>query len=488
MTKLSRIILWSSAVILACVLLALLGDSSRKGGSLESYQAELRAQGEKLTFEELTCGRKTNRVDSQVAITNAAAKLGGVGLTPGYLKVREYVGPGRASVTWKQTSPTWSPSAGANRDSTWEAFDTQMQEVQGTLQEIRQALKEPAADAGPCTNMVLGRRVNFVAIRTMAQWLMGAAENDLHQGRLEAALQNLEALAGLARMERDEYTLVAQMIRVAVTGLGLSATWEALQAQGWTDPQLERLQKAWEPVDLLEAVEKGLLGARAAGHEVFINVRHSSGPQTGRLFRGVSSMGPVSSKATVENVLMDYLYLPVYKLAFINEDERFYLTTMQQSIAALRLVKAHRPWSEARQATLNVGARMNTMTSSAGKVRYFVSLISVPNFPRASERAVQAETERQMTLTAIALKRYQLRQGKLPPALQALVPEFLAAVPYDYLGSKPLAYRLNPGGGYVLYSTGEDGKDDGGDPNPPQVKSPGLWEGRDAVWPVPADE
>ena len=72
--------------------------------------------------------------------------------------------------------------------------------------------------------------------------------------------------------------------------------------------------------------------------------------------------------------------------------------------------------------------------------------------------------------------------------LQALVPEFLAAVPYDYLGSKPLAYRLNPGGGYVLYSTGEDGKDDGGDPNPPQAKSPGLWEGRDAVWPVPADE
>jgi hypothetical protein len=488
MTKLSRIVLWSSAVILACVLLALLGGSSRKRGSLQGYLAELRAQGEKLTFEELTLGRETNRVDSQVVITNAAAKLGGARVSPGLLDLRKYAAAGRARVTWKQASPTWSPSAGASSDGTWEEFNAQMQAAQDTLQEIRQALKAPEADAGPCTNMILGRRVNFVAIRTVAQWLMGAAENDLHQGRLEAALQNLEALAGLAWMERDEYTLVAQMIRVAVTGLGLSATWDALQAPGWTEPQLERLQKAWEPVDLLEAGEKGFVGARAAGHESFIKVRHSSGPQTGRLFRGVLSMGPVSSKATVENVLMDYLYLPVYKLAFINEDERFYLTTMQQSIAALRLVKAHRPWPEARQATISAGARLNTMASSAGKFRYLVSLISVPNFPRASERAVQAETERQMTLTAIALKRYQLRQGQLPPALQALVPEFLAAVPYDYLGSKPLAYRLNPGGGYVLYSIGEDGKDDGGDPNPPQVKSPGLWEGRDAVWPIAAEE
>ena len=73
---------------------------------------------------------------------------------------------------------------------------------------------------GPYTNVFRGRRVNFVAVRKAAQWLVGAVENDLHQGRLEEALQNLEALGALARMERDEYTLVAQMIRVAVAGLG----------------------------------------------------------------------------------------------------------------------------------------------------------------------------------------------------------------------------------------------------------------------------
>jgi hypothetical protein len=70
-----------------------------------------------------------------------------------------------------------------------------------------------------------------------------------------------------------------------------------------------------------------------------------------------------------------------------------------------------------------------------------------------------------MTLAAIALRRFQLRHGQLPPSLEALVPEFLPAVPYDCMVGQPLRYRLKADGGYVLYSVGEDGKDDGGDPS-----------------------
>jgi len=112
----------------------------------------------------------------------------------------------------------------------------------------------------------------------------------------------------------------------------------------------------------------------------------------------------------------------------------------------------------------------------------------IPNFTRAGERAVQTETERQMTLAAIAMKRLHLRHGQLPPRLDALVPEFLPAVPYDYMSAKPLGYRLKAEGSYVLYSVGEDGNDDGGDATPPPGHPNGLWTGRDAVWPTPANE
>ena len=63
-----------------------------------------------------------------------------------------------------------------------------------------------------------------------------------------------------------------------------------------------------------------------------------------------------------------------------------------------------------------------------------------------------------MTLAAIALKRYELRHGKLPASLEALVPEFLSTVPYDYMAAKPLSYRLKADGSYVLYSVGEDAR------------------------------
>jgi hypothetical protein len=295
-------------------------------------------------------------------------------------------------------------------------------------------------------------------------------------------------MAAMARMERNEYTLVAQMIRVAVAGLGLGVTWEALQAPGWTEPQLERLQKAWEPVDLVDTVEKGFEGERASGYELFSSARRSSGPQAGRLLRAGWSSGSSSRKVTFENVVTDYLFLPAYKLTSIDADELFYLKTMQEGIAALRLVKAQRPWTEAKQGVNNAISRVGAIASSPSKMRYFFSLMSIPNYSKAGARAVETEVERQMTLAVIALKRYQLRHGSLPASLEALVPEFLATVPYDYMAAKPLSYRLKADGSYVLYSVGADGKDDGGDPTLPPGTPPSLWGGRDAVWPSPVTE
>ena len=72
------------------------------------------------------------------------------------------------------------------------------------------------------------------------------------------------------------------------------------------------------------------------------------------------------------------------------------------------------------------------------------------------------------------MQRYQIRYGRLPPDLDSLAPEFLAAVPVDYMNGQPLHYRVEP-----------DGKDDGGNPQPvsPWKTYTGLFDGRDAVWP-----
>ena len=77
-----------------------------------------------------------------------------------------------------------------------------------------------------------------------------------------------------------------------------------------------------------------------------------------------------------------------------------------------------------------------------------------------------------MAVTAIALKRHQLRSGRFPNNLSDLVPSLLPEVPVDWMDGQPLRYRLNTDGTYTLYSVGQDGRDDNGDPT------------KDEVWPT----
>jgi hypothetical protein len=223
------------------------------------------------------------------------------------------------------------------------------------------------------------------------------------------------------------------------------------------------------------------------GYELFSWLRHARGWQAGRRLFQPQFFGSSPGRTSLEEVLGTYLAIPAYKLAWMDQDELFYMRIMQEAIEPMRSLKEHHPWVKARVAVTNAIGRVEHLGSPVNcKLRYLVSFRTIPNFARAGDRAVEAETERQMTLAAIALSRFHLRHGNWPASLEALVPEFVAAVPHDYMAGKPLCYRLKGDGGYVLHSVGEDGKDDGGDPTPPPGTAPGLWSGRDAVWPSAA--
>lgn len=89
---------------------------------------------------------------------------------------------------------------------------------------------------------------------------------------------------------------------------------------------------------------------------------------------------------------------------------------------------------------------------------------------------------------AVALKRYQLRQGRYPERLDQLVPDFLSTVPVDPMDGRRLRYRLNADGTFTLYSVGDNGTDDGGDPNlQANERELSIWNGLDIVWPIPVE-
>ena len=229
------------------------GRFSPSARALQQYQAQLRRQGEKLTFAELGKVRPADADALIGALTNALGGLGGSTIQPGGLSIRKYDGPGRARVSWQEEAPNWSTPRRHADLGVWEEFAAEAKRSETQLAAIREVLKNPAPDCGPRGGALARLNYNFGALRNAAQWLAAVTLSETRQGHLPEALENLEALAALARVNRDEDTLVAQMIRTAILGLGNAVCWEVLQAPGWTDPQLERSSRPGKPLISLPA-------------------------------------------------------------------------------------------------------------------------------------------------------------------------------------------------------------------------------------------
>ena len=85
----------------------------------------------------------------------------------------------------------------------------------------------------------------------------------------------------------------------------------------------------------------------------------------------------------------------------------------------------------------------------------------MPAFTYARFTEDRARTRLQLIRIAVALERYRKAHGKFPAKLAALSPRFLKEVPRDLFTEKPFRYKPSKTG-YLLYSVGENTKDDHG--------------------------
>jgi hypothetical protein len=63
--------------------------------------------------------------------------------------------------------------------------------------------------------------------------------------------------------------------------------------------------------------------------------------------------------------------------------------------------------------------------------------------------------------TTLAIHKFHSETQHWPETLEALVPKYLDKLPHDYLNNEPLRYKLTEDG-FLMYSIGINGKDDGG--------------------------
>lgn len=113
------------------------------------------------------------------------------------------------------------------------------------------------------------------------------------------------------------------------------------------------------------------------------------------------------------------------------------------------------------------------------KWRDLFLLILLPSLDRALEAEFRGRTDRRLAAATLAIRSYQRdHDGRLPSDLEALVPDYLPAVPIDPMAAAgDLRYDSERG---LLWSVGADGIDAGGDETV-EKGSPHRWTMKDAV-------
>jgi hypothetical protein len=473
--------------------------------AVEAYKKLLLDRGEKLKVSEVLPPRVPDESNGVELVASAFRLLGSGADSSNLPPAMKMVAPGRAMVGWAQ--PNLAEPGGSGYTNSWENAEAAVEANRPVIELLAQVSSYPTVDfdldysKGPA--MLL---THLAPLKRCTQCLSAAAVCELHRGNLDPAATNICALLALVQSVQQERTIISQLVRIAMASIAASATWEFLQATNLTDAELAGLQQAWERQEFIESVEGSFLMERASNEDTIQKMRASA--QTFNQYMtgyGLGGSGGSGGSGDWLDGLKDVwdhtreagaMYM--WRSSWSYSDELQMLQADQIILETIRTVKTNQFFNPAYS---NMVVQLGALGITNPPDSWLMQL-DVPDYRRifsssagAVSRtvlwAMSAEACKRVVITAVALKRYQLKHGNWPETLANLSPEFLPAVPLDPVDGKPLRYRRNDDGTYLLYSIGENGVDDGGDVTPLKTTYSTVqgwyWQRAcDWVWPQPA--
>jgi hypothetical protein len=334
---------------------------------------------------------------------------------------------------------------------------------------------------------------HLAPLKRSAQWLSASALYNLHQGNPKNACTDVRAMLALVKGETDERILISQLVRIAIAAIGASATWEILQDPNASDDGLAQLQQDWQSLDFIYSLERAFVYERAEHLPEYEQIRKSSdrfNKLWGYFYTSDAPSGECFFPTKQRSLSLRKWDELQWRWFWSYQDEVRGLKAYQVLIEATRLAETNKDFRIAKSfADANL-PQLIQERGSRDDLRNFFSQ-STFGSNAALRKSARIETARNVVVAAIALKRYELRHHQLPATLEVLTPDLLKAVPIDCMDGEPLRYRPTGNDRFVLYSVGEDGKDDGGDPSLPKNIQSSIfyWQNdraRDWVWPQPA--
>jgi hypothetical protein len=342
------------------------------------------------------------------------------------------------------------------------------------IEELRAASRRPYSNIG-MTNAndpaVASRVLKYLAaMKRSTQLLELRAVAELADHQAAKGLDDVELLLRLDDKLRQEPTLIAHLVSVAITAIQMQPIYEGLAQHGWNDAQLAELESALAAKDFLADYQKAMRGERTYAIESM---------ESERITREVKY--EVEDDSGEYKIMTDRLrWTPT---AFFYQTELNFARFADQY--ALPLVDLERR-------TVSPAALRRAEAAVQGELKHhnpykIMAGLSFSAVAPAVEKFAAAQSQTDLALVACALERYRLAHGAYPDTLGALTPQFIEKLPHDIINGQPLHYRRTADGLFVLYSLGWNETDHGG-----QIalnKNGGIdRKNSDWVWRYPAEE
>lgn len=461
-TKTNRVRRWAVRLIGGLILLAAATTGVYYGllqaavARWERLAAEIRAEGSPLTYADIRAEYEATPGELEAAdLIRRTAEL--------YRSVEK---PSVESVLGL-SSDCRSPSRGIRVDciDPSYAFVTAYEPV---IDDLRQLSELPTARferayGDPSFDIIGQAGANASDFRKLAKLVafhgfLGIIENDGSR-----STEAVEILLDLTRPMLREPRLVEHLVGIANGAMAVRLTEELLLVRNVGQGHLHRIVAAWEQTLPYWTLRSPLLGERAS---CLLYTDHAWLK---------AQMSHVFTKYPEARSVGFRLPNPVNWIPF-REDWQITTHRIDSVESITRLLEASADpvkliWVAQREAELASQRRPEDPIA-----------ILIPSLTRSTTLHSRSLALLRCTRVALASEEYRLATGKFPSSIEEILPKFLSAILQDPFDGQPLRI-LNHDEGIVIYSIGEDMRDDGGQLERKYRKEKGWDTGFRLVYP-----
>ena len=272
----------------------------------------------------------------------------------------------------------------------------------------------------------------YASMRQAARLLAGRALLRAEDGDLEGAFQSIATGAKIGRHAGEDPILIALLVNIAIYSI-MDSAFHDLLLRSSTDPRARSLAARTLKFPELPALAHCYRGEVVMGRVVTGRIRESGSfiEELSPLLRGKSA----KTRAAMADA-WDVRMLQYWRKCFA--------ALRQAGSDPVLQVRALKPASD------ELEGRM-------GEPTYELAAIIMPVFSQVGMKLASAHEQERLRQTILLIAQYRRVNQAWPPSLSQLA----APVEPDMFTGQPPIYRRTPDG-FILYSVGDNLKDDGG--------------------------